>query len=177
MSARLFVAILLPDYIKQELIKAQKALRHLDLALGSYVRQENLHLTLKFLGHVENLKIPEIIKCLGLVKAAPLELQIGQIGFFPLRTIFASLVSDYLVDLVNKINIELINFSLPERNSYHAHITLLRVKKISHMKHFLDSLEHIKLKPLCFQAQEFVLMESSLTHEGPSYTIRERFVL
>src|SRR5437867_4259642 len=57
---RLFVAIGLPVEIKKKLEEIQKQLRHFAID-AKWVKPEGIHLTLKFLGYVEEERIPQII--------------------------------------------------------------------------------------------------------------------
>ncbi|HXW60099.1 MAG TPA: RNA 2',3'-cyclic phosphodiesterase [Myxococcota bacterium] len=179
--ARLFVALLLPEEIKDELLKAQKAVRKLNQVEGNFIRRENLHLTLKFLGHIEEALIPPIIEILRLIKADPIELSLHHLGTFPQRNrihvVWASVMSNALHTLAKDINNALIDLSPSEERAFQAHLTLVRVKKIRREAHFLESLQHIAMKPLSFFAHQFVLMESKLSHEGATYEVMERFEL
>ena len=89
----------------------------------------------------------------------------------------SSIDASQRANLAENIHKALSAYSPPEENSYYAHITLLRVKKISRPVYFFDSLDHIKIRQLIFFAEEFFLMQSILTHEGSKYNILERFVL
>ena len=55
---RTFIAIDIPDSIKNEIIKIQNSLPEF---IGKKTEKENLHLTLKFLGEIDEEKI-ELIK-------------------------------------------------------------------------------------------------------------------
>jgi RNA 2',3'-cyclic 3'-phosphodiesterase len=83
---RLFVAISLPDSVKDEIEKAQRQLR--DAFPGKLVRwtkREQFHLTLKFLGNVAESRVPELAAALRetCLNFAPLQLRAERIGFFP----------------------------------------------------------------------------------------------
>ena len=45
---RVFVALELPENIKNEIIKLQREIEKLNLMKGKLIEKENLHLTLKF---------------------------------------------------------------------------------------------------------------------------------
>lgn len=179
--ARLFVALLIPDPIKEELVKGQKALRRLKLIEGTYVRRESLHLTLKFLGHVEDQSIPAIIDALRSVNAAPCKLTLERIGTFSVKhqiqVIWAAVFSQSLHSLAGKIEHALVHLHPSGARPFDAHITLVRVKKVCRQAHLLESLHHIPVKALSFTAHQFVLMESKLTHEGSSYEVIAEFEL
>jgi 2'-5' RNA ligase len=83
---RLFVAISLPDAVKEEIEKAQRKLR---AALpGNFIRwtkPAQFHVTLKFLGHVAESRVVGLMEALqaACVLCAPLRLRAERVGFFP----------------------------------------------------------------------------------------------
>ena len=83
---RLFVAISVPDDVKDQIERTQRELQH---ALpGNFVRwtrREQFHLTLKFLGNVTESQIKELIGTLrtACLNFAALRLRAERIGFFP----------------------------------------------------------------------------------------------
>jgi 2'-5' RNA ligase len=85
-ALRLFVAILIPDGVKSAVAQVQGELRRV-VPAGSvrWTPPEQFHLTLKFLGDVDAQQVERL--SLGLRQACqpcpPLELSLGQIGFFP----------------------------------------------------------------------------------------------
>jgi 2'-5' RNA ligase len=85
-ALRLFVAISLPDAVKDEIEKAQNEMRR---ALpGNFVRwtkREQFHLTLKFLGNVAESRVAELIEALreACRPFGALRLRAERIGFFP----------------------------------------------------------------------------------------------
>ena len=67
---RLFVAILLPATVRQQLLKAVEALR--EQGNGNFTKERNLHLTLAFLGQTPNLRAA--VRAVHQVQEAALEL-------------------------------------------------------------------------------------------------------
>ncbi|MEJ2167406.1 MAG: RNA 2',3'-cyclic phosphodiesterase [Desulfobacterales bacterium] len=83
-TIRSFIAIELPEAVVSLLARVQQDLKSLRLKAG-WVRPQNIHLTLKFLG---NIKTDDIEKIGGAMKEAaqnrgPFTLTAGGIGFFP----------------------------------------------------------------------------------------------
>jgi 2'-5' RNA ligase len=83
---RLFVAISLPENVKDEIEKAQRELR--SALPGNSVRwtkREQFHLTLKFLGNVMESRAAELIEALrgACLNFTTLRLRAEGIGFFP----------------------------------------------------------------------------------------------
>ena len=82
---RLFVAIAIPERIRNEMIAVQRELKPLALGDVRWTKAEQLHLTLKFLGNVpasslEAVKQSLVEACAG---AVPFHLRAEGIGFFP----------------------------------------------------------------------------------------------
>ncbi len=82
---RLFVAIAIPEAVRNEMIAVQRELKTLALGDARWTNPEQLHLTLKFLGNVpassvEAVKESLAAACAG---AAPFHLRAEGIGFFP----------------------------------------------------------------------------------------------
>ncbi|MBU1905681.1 MAG: RNA 2',3'-cyclic phosphodiesterase, partial [Candidatus Omnitrophica bacterium] len=81
---RTFIAIELPKEIKQELAKMQEQLK----ASGAdvkWVKPENIHLTLKFLGEIEERKLEQINQILQEVtkNKSTFQASISSLGAFP----------------------------------------------------------------------------------------------
>src|SRR5262249_7320362 len=81
---RLFVAISLPDEILQQLEELQKKLKRFARD-AKWVKPQSIHLTLKFLGYVDPVKIPAIANSLAKIsnESSSATVQIKGCGFFP----------------------------------------------------------------------------------------------
>jgi len=82
---RLFVAITIPERIRNEMISVQQELKPFALGDVRWTNAEQLHLTLKFLGNVPASSVAAVKQslaeaCMG---AAPFHLRAKGIGFFP----------------------------------------------------------------------------------------------
>src|SRR5580700_2359299 len=128
---RLFIALPLPIIIKDELNKAQKSIKKLELVDGNFVSKENLHLTLQFLDDQPEEKIPTIINRLNTIEALPFDLRLGPLGYFSetaLKAIWVSLIGPGLLGLNAVLKEATRDFAPPEEHPFKAHITLLRIK-------------------------------------------------
>jgi 2'-5' RNA ligase len=83
---RLFIAISLPEKVKNEIETAQNELRRA-LPIGSvrWTKREQIHLTLKFLGEVLGNRTEALTQSVqeACKKFPPLRLRAARIGFFP----------------------------------------------------------------------------------------------
>jgi RNA 2',3'-cyclic 3'-phosphodiesterase len=80
MMHRLFVAIRPPEHIRDLLIDAMD-----DSPELGWVGDDNLHLTLRFIGEVERPLANDIGVALDRIRAAPFELRIAGLGMFERR--------------------------------------------------------------------------------------------
>ena len=83
---RLFIAISLPDAVKDEIEKMQRELR--SALPGNFVRwtkREQFHLTLKFFGNVAESRVADLSDalCVACVPFKVMRLRAERIGFFP----------------------------------------------------------------------------------------------
>ncbi|MCO5387146.1 RNA 2',3'-cyclic phosphodiesterase [Desulfosporosinus sp.] len=81
---RLFIGVDLPAEIKQDLLEFQSELRLLGVN-GSFKSQDNLHITLEFLGELDASRIPALTETLSRVASnyKPFDLNIVGLGAFP----------------------------------------------------------------------------------------------
>src|ERR1035441_3521640 len=82
---RLFVAIAIPEQVRNEIIAVQKELKTLALGDVRWTNEEQFHLTLKFLGNVPASSVEAVKESLAQACAvtAPFHLRAEGIGFFP----------------------------------------------------------------------------------------------
>ena len=83
---RVFIAISLPEHVKDEIERAREQLRSaLPGKCVRWARREQFHLTLKFLGNVESRRLEALTASIRSACAGfgVLQLRAGQIGFFP----------------------------------------------------------------------------------------------
>lgn len=164
---RCFLAVDLPKKVKDEIEKIQKQLPEKDL---KKVEKENLHLTLKFFGEIDDKKINEIKEKIKDFKFEKIKCNLGTIGVFPsssfIRVVWVSLEpQDKIKELAKKIN-EKLN-SRDDR--FESHITLARIKFLKNKKEFIEKLKEIKVNPIEMTIDSFSLKKSTLTEKGPVY--------
>jgi len=164
---RLFIAIDLPDEIKKELRELQKEFR----SLGKMKFVNDFHLTLKFLGEVEENKLEEIKRRLKEVSFKPFDLILENLGVFPNETYISVLWVGALSEEVNDLQGEIdgkLQDLFPRENRFHSHITLARVKFIKNKEELMKKL---KLEyNSSFKVEKFKLIKSILNKDGPKYT-------
>jgi 2'-5' RNA ligase len=178
-SIRSFIAIEIPTSIKNLLYNLEEKLRNLPCNV-KWVKPENIHLTLHFLGNLEIRKIEEIKEMIGKIckKFNPFSIEIdNNLGAFPNernpRVIWLGIKEekDILENLYQEIgkNLEKIKIET-EKRKFHPHLTIGRVKS-SKNKHLLTkAIREIKLdSSYAFEVKEVNLFKSTLTPQGSIY--------
>ena len=171
---RLFAGIMLPP---EALPAVQKASEPLDGALGvKMVGQENLHLTLKFLGDVEDAQAARVAGALSQVRFSPFPVSLSGAGAFPNRhfprAIWIGGKSEGAEKLAAGVE-EALSFLNLKKEKFAVHLTVARApKSVADIEDFLQ-----KTGEVCsFPASSFVLVRSKLTPAGPVYeAIKEYF--
>ena len=177
MKKRLFIAVELPDHIKNEIIIHQNNLVR-KLGVKGKTRREALHLTIKFIGDFEESLIEKL--CAELKKQTEKEknfnLTLEKLGCFPNcknpRIIFISTTKpEELLNIVNSTEKVCRKFNIPEETrEFKPHITIYRPKKKA-------QLEEKKVNPLSFEVKSITLFQSILKPEGAQYIPIEKFAL
>lgn len=171
---RTFISIDLPEEVKNEIRKIQDKLPEF---FGKKTEVENLHLTLKFLGEIDEEKIEKIKKRLREINFKEFKVEIKEIGVFSekfIRIVWLHL--DNCEGLQKKVDESLADLFEREKR-FMSHLTIARVKKIEDRKGFLKKLKEIKIFNVEFVADNFKLKESILTYDGPRYRIIEEYRL
>jgi RNA 2',3'-cyclic 3'-phosphodiesterase len=138
---RLFIAIDLPENVKQAIEKTQQELRaSLATKAIRWTRREQFHLTMRFLGSVEALRVDSLNEALrrACMGSGELQLRAARIGVFPgirrPRVVWAG-VDDRAGRLsVLQQTIEAATASFtnePPQEKFTGHITLARCREIT----------------------------------------------
>lgn len=176
---RLFTAIELPEEIKDYLFSIKDEFNR-DLAKVNWVAKSKLHITLKFLGEVNEKILPGIIEKLKKIKFDSFELELDNLGIFPnenyARVLWVGVKNfNKVIGLQQNVEDELRDYFEKDKE-FSAHITLGRIKIIKDKSEFKEILNKIKIKKLRFKVNSFSLIKSELTRAGPKYTNVEKFV-
>lgn len=174
---RLFLAADLPKEIKDYLFELELKVKEAKI---TWVAKKNIHLTLKFLGEVEEKYLPKIKEQMKITHA-PLQLSLGKIGFFPSAknptVIWLGIEPEEdVISLQQKLDAHLL-FSFPGEQKFQAHLTLGRIKSIRRQEDFHNSIRSLKLEKKSFVISSYQLMKSELTKNGPHYETLENVVL
>ncbi|MFH1053382.1 MAG: RNA 2',3'-cyclic phosphodiesterase [Candidatus Woesearchaeota archaeon] len=177
---RCFVAVNLPNDIREQLGDMVKGLRE-EKGKINWVQPQNMHITLKFLGDLDDAKIELVKEKLESVRFNKFSLTLDRLGTFPSENFISVLwigvkEKDDLFDLHKMVDISLSKMFSLERN-FLGHITLGRVKFLDDKKGFIEKLKKIKIDGKSFPVENFALMKSELTSNGPIYEKVNEFKL
>lgn len=165
---RVFIAVELPEEIKEELNKLVGSLKR-SISDVKWVEKENFHITIRFIGEVEEDKVLKLEKILDDIgsKFSPFKVEIRDIGNFP-HVLWVGIEegSDILRNIAYAIEGSLMREGFqPADKLFSPHITLGRVKRS--IKKFSVNKE---FGPYSFVVDSITLMESRLFSTGPVYT-------
>jgi 2'-5' RNA ligase len=176
---RTFVACEIPREIRSDIGQIQESLKRRRLRL-KWVRPDNLHLTLRFLGEVPAERLETIAAAIG--KAAqyvePLSLTAKGIGVFPgirrARIIWVGIGGQHrqLLALQAAVADALagVGFS-QEKRPYKGHLTIGRVKSAIDPRQLAEALtEFSGFETASFVVDAVVVFRSQLRPDGPVYT-------
>jgi len=179
---RLFIAIEIPENIRASFASLLKEFRSIAPQLR-WVRAENLHVTLKFLGETDSSKLGPLQNALSAVRSAePAILDFRGLGFFPQekrpRVFWAGMESSAnLKSLAADIDqaTHRLGFPLEER-PFAPHLTLARFPLPSVPPKVLQAVNDKGGQSFgSLQAHEFHLIESKLKPTGAEYTTVQSF--
>jgi 2'-5' RNA ligase len=166
---RLFVAIRPPEHIRDLLIDAMD-----DSADFRWQDEEQLHLTLRFIGEVDRPVADDLAASLSRVQAEPFSIRISGVGRFEQRNAGALWAGvepkEPIAALAAKIERVCQQVGLePERRAFHPHITLARWKgrRTREIGDFLQ--RKAGLASGTFEVDRFTLFESHLSRHGAHY--------
>ena len=185
---RLFFAATLEEHAALAVSELQQSLRRRWHEPGlRWVRQEQLHYTLKFLGEVDSARLPELS---GVARSATrataaFALELSGIGAFPTRRaprviwLGAAAGAESLSQLASSLDKGLATIGFEaEQRPFQPHLTLARVKgpAAERVASRLVDAEVVGSVASC-RIDSLVLMQSNLSPQGPTYVEVERFRL
>ena len=175
--ARLFVALRPPPAMREAL----RATMH-GLSGARWQSDEQLHLTLRFVGDVDRHAAADIAATLRRVRGAALMLGIESVGAFQSKgranSLWAGVATARdLVRIAKAVDRAIVDVGLPpETRAFRPHITLARLGRTAMPADgWLEANAGLHVAPAAFA--HLYLYESILGHEGSTYTVVERYPL
>ena len=186
---RAFIAIELPEDIRKALAQLQNRLKSCGADV-KWVEPNNIHLTLKFLGEIDDTQFNKITSILQnfLASANSFSAVISSIGAFPNinspKVIWIGIdKGDNEVKVIAKsLENEIKNVGIAmEDKSFSSHITIARIRSTLNLGKLVKELKILEsdfsLQVRGFDVTKITLFKSSLTPKGPIYEILKEVAL
>jgi len=175
---RLFIAIELPDDVKKVLARLRA-----DIRGAHWVPVAQLHLTLSFLGEVDDVAAKSLTSELAQIQAPGFDLGFAGAGSFPNqrqpRVLWVGLRPEpLLANLAALVRSAVLSCHIPqEERPFAPHITLARIRQPikQPITAFIDLCQRHELPS--FSVRGFILFQSRLTPQGAIHTPLSSFSL
>ena len=171
---RTFIAIDLPPKIKDKINRVQNDLKKHKMPFR-WVKPDNLHITLKFLGNTEEKDITAIQEIISDVARLfnPFEASFNKFGFFPNkkrpRVFFISTSNEEILrKIAAAFENKLAQLNFNKGNEFKAHVTIARIKDLKNLDFFRKEVEDTSLEEN-FSVKKITLFKSTLTQQHPIY--------
>jgi len=169
---RAFLCITFPDEVIKEIARIQEILSDIKFT-GKLTELENLHLTLKFLGEIEDGKIEEIKNRLSKLKFDAFEAKLLNMGTFCNRSmpriVWVKIGGAGIFELQKQVD-DILGDLFKKEERFMSHMTIARVKHVSDSRNFKNYIKNMALREVRFNVSSLVFMKSELGRTGPRYT-------
>ena len=183
---RTFIAIKLAPEIISKISGVQEELKKSGAEVR-WVKPENIHLTLKFLGHITPEKVEKVkITTREIMKPfAPFEISVSGLGAFPKisypRVIWMGIDEgkEELKRITSSIEENLVKMGFAKKKRpFSPHLTLGRVKSSKGRERLIEAFTKFTVSNLGnMRVTKISLIKSELTPQGPVYTTLEEIDL
>ena len=176
---RLFVALELPHEVKRSLAPIARGLGDLRWLSG-----DQQHLTLRFIGELDNGRTDEVAEALALVPGTPFQLRLKGLGHFPprgeLKVLWVGVERTHELErLKRRIDRVLSQLGLPlETRKFAPHVTLARLKRPPERQRLATWLmRHSLYRSEPFPVDAFHLFSSWLRADGADHQVEATYQL
>ncbi len=183
---RSFTAIELPPVLKDEIGRYIVDLKKIQRGI-KWVKAENLHITLKFIGEQSPALTADITDALGTIdfNIGKFTVTVAETGAFPNkrrpRVIWLGLSANpenALTDLQASIEKKLETIGIErEKRPFSAHLTIGRVKFGENFGRIWQYIEKYPFPPFSFEVDSFAHIKSLLQKHGAQYTVLKKYSL
>lgn len=181
---RLFIAIELPTTLRESVKSHIDQLRQaVPDARASWTHEENLHLTLKFLGDTPVAKVEALSGAAqrAASRVSPFELVVGGCGAFPAhgqaRVLWIGIQdsSGELNSYHRALEGECAKVSFPRaERPFHPHLTIARLRQPHGARRLADLHQETKFDPVSVNVRDVCVIRSELRSAGSRYTVISR---
>jgi 2'-5' RNA ligase len=186
-SWRIFCAFELTQVLRSRIEKHSKRVREaVPEASASWSRPDNIHLTMKFFGNVDQAKLPSISSALARVaqEFSAIEISVGGTGVFPRPSRPQVLwigIDDHsgaLAKLHGRLEAECAPLGFPkEDRAFRPHLTIARVRQPQNANRLAEAHLRFEFATVELALDELMLFRSELSPKGSKYTPLSRHAL
>ena len=186
-SWRVFCAVELPSSVRKKLIDHISRLRELAPEVqASWGREQNLHLTLKFLGQVPTSRLDRLSNAAAKATTglATIELSIEETGAFPKhgkpRVLWVGVKdrSGGLAELQGRLETACARAGFArEERAFHPHLTLARLRNPQSAQELVTAHKQLSFEPMPVTVRELLVLRSELSPKGSKYSVISRHLL
>ena len=177
---RVFCAFELPESLRVRIKEHSERVREAaPEANGSWSRPENVHLTVKFFGNVDQAKVAIVSDVLARVvkESAPIEIVVGGTGVFPRPSrpqvlwIGIDDRTGALANLQKRVEDECAREGFPkEDRAFRPHLTIARIRNPHNANRLAEAHLRLEFALVEVNLSELVLFRSELSPKGSKYT-------
>lgn len=181
---RMFCAFELPQTLRRSIENHAQRVREAvpDIA-ASWIRPENIHLTMKFFGNVDQARVPVIsaVTARVVTEFSPIQIEVGKTGVFPRPSrpqvlwIGIDDQSGTLLKLQQRLEDEfaLEGFAKEDR-AFRPHLTIARIRKPQNANRVAEVHLGLEFSAVAVRLHELILFRSELSSKGSKYTTISR---
>ncbi len=177
-AMRAFIAVELPDFLRREVAALQADFQSSGADVA-WVKQENLHLTLKFLGDIQEKQVAPLKEAIGAAigGCTPFDIRLEGIGAFP-KTTFPRVIwvgvnqgEKQLAELANRVEEACAGLGFPkEERPFSPHLTIGRVRSKDRLAQLIKQFQVAEfLASAPASVNRLVLFRSTLSASGSVY--------
>ncbi len=183
MKIRAFIAVDISHEARLVLSEIIERLQEQDISGARWVRSEGIHLTVKFLGDIEDSVVDKVLSAMerGIGETMPFNLALSELGAFPSlaspRVIWVGLSGE--IDLLNQLHagidreVSTIEGFSQESRPFAPHLTLGRMRDHVSGEERRKAGKAISEVPLesevVWKVSQVILVQSTLTQSGAVY--------
>ena len=179
---RVFIAVELPNEIRQSLGDVQQALRPLTNS-ARWVAPESIHITLKFLGEIPDKTVADVDSAITGVSWKTFQVTVRGVGFFPgtrsPRVFWAGMEAPTMQGLAEQLDrrLERVGFEA-EKRAFRPHITLARARETRIDASLVTAAQQYKDHEFgSFIVNRLFLFKSTLKPAGSVYEKLKEYLL
>ena len=188
---RIFCAVDVPDEVRgrvaAHIAHLREATKSMPLKI-SWERAEKLHLTLKFLGELESVRVEALMRAArrAAESVEKFEVRLQEAGAFPAsnnpRVLWLGLQDETrrLAEFHERLETECAREDFPrESRAFHPHLTIARIRipNAAPARHLAKLHRETEFEPATFIVNDLIVMQSQLGTGGSRYTPLARYEL